>query len=669
VAIYTGDSSTSGSSLDELNIHTLSETSVGDSNGVMAYGDGNGATGSNVFVDLSNDGTMATTGDNLGLATASTTIQVEYLKTGTDGAVTPTQALITAGTGTNYGNTVQGLMSAINNSGLGLTATFGTATEAGSGAVATADAALYGGGSGADTGIIISGAGVGTGANPGEVGALTVNGLAQDALAGTLNVTGADGTSHTIDLGLADFTDNITSLAATINAAGYGITASVSGNTLTFTSASSTASVSGTNLTDTVLTTDDGVGADPAAPSVAPGGLALHAAGAVGTFTLSGGSDVLTGGTLSVTGTDGTSKVFTLGTSGTTDNLADLQKTINNWASVTDPTSGLSASVAGGVLTLTSAGGGTSLTNIAAGVGAGNVPASATPATTASNIAIAGTPTIDTPSTSKIGTLTLGGTGEAITDVLNGTLTIGTNTITLGGSGTTDTLQDLAKTIDSGAYGVTATYSQTNKDIVFTSSNASLGSAAALSLTHAAGNGDQTTASGTLTYGAASPVTTAQDYYSIGIASSGGIQDQTTSVGSSPATLGGTTNTGITMDISASGEIATMSYTDAAGQSLKGTDLLNQTDAQSALNDLNVAISDVAAQDGYIGAQINTLNSLSQVMSTQQENVVSAQNAVQATDYASATSNMSKYEILSQTGIAALAQANTVQQEVTKLLQ
>ncbi len=47
--------------------------------------------------------------------------------------------------------------------------------------------------------------------------------------------------------------------------------------------------------------------------------------------------------------------------------------------------------------------------------------------------------------------------------------------------------------------------------------------------------------------------------------------------------------------------------------------------------------------DGYIGAQINTLNSISQVMSTQQENVISAQNAIQATDYASATSNMSKY--------------------------
>src|ERR1700677_1827395 len=37
-AIYTGDSSTSGSSIDELNISTLSDTSVGDTDGTMQYG-------------------------------------------------------------------------------------------------------------------------------------------------------------------------------------------------------------------------------------------------------------------------------------------------------------------------------------------------------------------------------------------------------------------------------------------------------------------------------------------------------------------------------------------------------------------------------------------------------------------------------------------------------
>jgi flagellin len=117
----------------------------------------------------------------------------------------------------------------------------------------------------------------------------------------------------------------------------------------------------------------------------------------------------------------------------------------------------------------------------------------------------------------------------------------------------------------------------------------------------------------------------------------------------------------------------TINYVTATGgdssADLSDTNLSTQGNAQNAESVLNLAITYVAAQDGYLGAQINTLNAISQVMSTQQENVVSAQNAVQATDYAAATSNMSKYEILSQTGIAALAQANSVQQEVTKLLQ
>jgi len=118
-----------------------------------------------------------------------------------------------------------------------------------------------------------------------------------------------------------------------------------------------------------------------------------------------------------------------------------------------------------------------------------------------------------------------------------------------------------------------------------------------------------------------------------------------------------------------SGGIASIGYGATGHASLAGTDLLNQGDAESALTALNAAISAVAAQDGYIGAQINTLNAVSNVISTQQQNIMAAQNAVQATDYASASSNMSKYEILSQTGISALAQANSVQQEVTKLLQ
>jgi len=164
--------------------------------------------------------------------------------------------------------------------------------------------------------------------------------------------------------------------------------------------------------------------------------------------------------------------------------------------------------------------------------------------------------------------------------------------------------------------------------------------------------------------------TAALSYTAAGAYNTGLSSDATNKVYDSTSGQNSTTALATFVANSKSGSgVATTSYSDGAGQALNGTDLLNQADAESALTDLNAAVTDVAAQDGYIGAQINTLNSLSQVMSTQQENVVSAQNAIQATDYASATSNMSKYEILSQTGIAALAQANSVQQEVTKLLQ
>jgi flagellin len=40
-----------------------------------------------------------------------------------------------------------------------------------------------------------------------------------------------------------------------------------------------------------------------------------------------------------------------------------------------------------------------------------------------------------------------------------------------------------------------------------------------------------------------------------------------------------------------------------------------------------------------------------------------------ATDYSQATSAMAKFQILTQTGISALAQANSTQQEVLKLMQ
>jgi flagellin len=96
---------------------------------------------------------------------------------------------------------------------------------------------------------------------------------------------------------------------------------------------------------------------------------------------------------------------------------------------------------------------------------------------------------------------------------------------------------------------------------------------------------------------------------------------------------------------------------------------LTATSAATVLTTVTSAVADVAYQRGTIGADINELTSASNVASSEGVNLTSAEESVRATDYGSAASNLSKYQILSQTGISALAQANSVQQEVLKLLQ
>ena len=118
---------------------------------------------------------------------------------------------------------------------------------------------------------------------------------------------------------------------------------------------------------------------------------------------------------------------------------------------------------------------------------------------------------------------------------------------------------------------------------------------------------------------------------------------------------------------------STFSYASSATagsqEDLSATDLTTAANATTAIADINTAITDVAAERGYVGSQVNLLNATSSVMTTESTNLTSAENDVTATDYSSATSQMSKYEILMQTGISALAQANSTQQLVTKLLQ
>ena len=98
-------------------------------------------------------------------------------------------------------------------------------------------------------------------------------------------------------------------------------------------------------------------------------------------------------------------------------------------------------------------------------------------------------------------------------------------------------------------------------------------------------------------------------------------------------------------------------------------DLLTQSDATAALATISTAVQSVASLRGNIGATINRLQAASGVISNQVQNLTGAEDGVRAADIPSTVADLSKYTILEQTGVSALAQANQQQQLVLKLLQ
>jgi flagellin len=116
-----------------------------------------------------------------------------------------------------------------------------------------------------------------------------------------------------------------------------------------------------------------------------------------------------------------------------------------------------------------------------------------------------------------------------------------------------------------------------------------------------------------------------------------------------------------------------LTATSIGGVTFSATDTLAgataQTSAGTTLIDITNAIAGVSAQRGAIGASINQLNAAANVANSESVNLSSAQASINSTNYGQATSDLAKFQVLSQTGISALAQANSVQQEILKLLQ
>jgi flagellin len=137
----------------------------------------------------------------------------------------------------------------------------------------------------------------------------------------------------------------------------------------------------------------------------------------------------------------------------------------------------------------------------------------------------------------------------------------------------------------------------------------------------------------------------------------------------SDGTTSGTTTFSDTVGALTASSVGTTSGGGGVDFSAASVSTLTASTAQTVLTSVTTAIQDVAYQRGTIGADVNELNAASNVASSESENLASAEDNIMATNYGQATSSLANLQVLSQTGISALAQANSVSQEVLKLLQ
>jgi flagellin len=129
----------------------------------------------------------------------------------------------------------------------------------------------------------------------------------------------------------------------------------------------------------------------------------------------------------------------------------------------------------------------------------------------------------------------------------------------------------------------------------------------------------------------------------------------------SDSTTAGTSSVSVT--------IGQVDSTHLGAVTLGGNDLTTNTNAQTALTNINSAIAAVANLRGTLGASSNQLQAASNVISNQVQNLTAAEDGIRAADIGQSTADLSKFSILQQTGIAALQQSNQTQQSVLRLLQ
>jgi flagellin len=121
-----------------------------------------------------------------------------------------------------------------------------------------------------------------------------------------------------------------------------------------------------------------------------------------------------------------------------------------------------------------------------------------------------------------------------------------------------------------------------------------------------------------------------------------------------------------TTALSATGLALTASGT---GQAVTTSALNTSTAvAQAEIGKLQTAIDNISTRRASLGSSLNRLTATASVITTTAQNLQAAESQIRDANIAQEVTNLSKFQVLQQTGLAALSQANSSNQAVLSLL-
>jgi len=261
----------------------------------------------------------------------------------------------------------------------------------------------------------------------------------------------------------------------------------------------------------------------------------------------------------------------------------------------------------------------------------------------------------------QVGTPATGSNGDAAAATAAGTAsTINTGPITLTGNAATD-LESVASAINQAigsSKGIVATVNAARTGIDLSTANGTTATSVQIGVAGASGT---LLGVATGTAGATSPVTAPTGGYADASAVLGDL-----GLGSANAAV----NTGAQVAYGLGSDLNTgLAAGNATANTLSNTSVTTVDNSNLVLISLDNALQQLATSSAQLGAYQNRFQAAITGLNTDATNLSNAKSSIVDTDYAAATSSLSKAQILQQAGTAMVAQANTIPQNILTLLQ